>query len=409
MACVLCLLLIVLTVAAPAGAQEIVATGVAEDATESNSQPKIGFDSAGTVHLAFVKPSGGRDQIFVASSPGGRAWSVQQVTRAVADARYPTLAVGPDGRPHLAWTQYDGGVGKVYYAQREGQRWTNPVKLSPGVAYAGVPAIAVDAQNTIHLVWYGIRADAPAITTRHGSIYEILYTSATDARWTTPQVISPGIPDSVNPALVLDDGGRPHSAWYQFDLRAYQVRHTRLERTWSQPETLSAGGIDAFAVTLAAGRDGTVYALWERREAPGSRVYMAEYMGRWSGQQVISPGDRRAFAPTAAVDAQGRLNVVWETDGQIDLRRRDGQWLGIERLTRDGRNVHPIIAAGGGSTALMWTQELGGDHRLVAMILTGGAAAVPRSRSPWGLIALIVLLLIAIWQWRRISRRSATA
>ena len=52
--------------AAHAQAQTVVATDVAEDATEANSQPKIGADSHGRIYLAFEKPAGGYSQIFVA-------------------------------------------------------------------------------------------------------------------------------------------------------------------------------------------------------------------------------------------------------------------------------------------------------------------------------------------------------
>src|SRR3989475_4457455 len=219
------MLLLIMVTAVSAAAPTLVAPDVTEDATEANSQPKIGVDDSGKIYITFVSTAGGYSQIFVASSTDGWRWDLQQVTRARAHARYPALAVGPDNTMHLAWTQYDNGVGKVYYARYANRGWNTPLKVSPGDAYAGIPALAVDAQGTVHMVWYGIRAGAPAITTRHGSIYEILYTAASDNRWSEPKVISPGIPDAINPALVIDSTGRLHSAWYQFDLRNYQVRH----------------------------------------------------------------------------------------------------------------------------------------------------------------------------------------
>lgn len=398
--------------AVPVHAQTVVATDVTEDATEANSQPKIGIDVGGRIYLTFAKPSGGYSQIFVASSTDGRRWDLQQVTRAKAHGRYPALAVGPDDTVHLAWTQYDNGIGKVYYSRYTVRGWSAPRKVSPGDTYAGVPSLAVDAQRTVHLVWYGIRAETPAFTTRHGSTYEILYTAARDGRWQEPTVISPGIPDSVNPVLVIDATGRLHSAWYQFDLRNYQVRHTLYERAWGQPETISSGRADAMAVTLAAGPDGTVAIVWERRDSTGSHIYFAERAQRWSGPQLISAPSENAYNPSVAVDARGRVYVAWDGEGQIYLRRRDGAWLGAEKVTRDVKNTHPIIAAARGTVLLMWTQQSGDEARVRVATVAEMRVPSPQSRPPWGLlvVGLLVMgyvLFWAAWQWRR-RRKTAS-
>ncbi len=397
----------------------MVATGVAEEATEANSQTKIGVDRGGTVHLTFVKPSGGVDQVFVASSSDGRRWQVQQVTRAPVPARYPALAVEPRGAVHLAWTQYDNGVGKVYYARRDGRAWSRTGKVSPGEAYAGVPSLVVDAADTVHLVWYGIRAQAPSVRTRHGSIYEIFYTALSGGRWSRPVMISPGIPDSVNASLALDDLGRLHSAWYQFDLRAYQARHVlrpapngagMRDRAWGQPVTVSSGRADALGVTLATGPGGAAYVLWERREPPGGRIYAAEHRGGWSGQQQVSPGSQNAFHPTAAVDGQGNLFAAWDSDGQIYLRRREGTWQNAGRITTNGRNTLPAIAAGANAVVLMWTAQTEGDTRVEFTTVAGRLE--PPSPLPWNMrrivlvLAVVGIYLLFAWsQWRR-SRKA---
>jgi len=405
----LVVLLAIILTAPPAAAQVVVATGVAEDATEANSQPKIGIDHRGTVYLTFVKPSAGVQQVFLASSTDGRLWRVQQVTRAAAHARYPALAIGPDDSVHLAWTQYDNGVGRVYYARYDGRRWSAAAKVSPGDAYAGVPALVADSQGTVHLVWYGIRAQAPTVRTRHGSIYEILYTAHSGGRWREPEVISPGIPDAVNPALALDDLGRLHSAWYQFDLRNYQARHTVRERRWEQPVTISSGRADSLGVTLATGPGGATYVVWERRESAGSRIYLAEHRGRWSGQQQASPGSQDAFNPTAAVDERGSLYVAWDSDGHVYLRRRDGTWRGADRVTATGRNTQPAIAAGRGAVVLMWTQQTAGDTRVEFATVAGSIAGpATRVRFPWGVI-LVALIVLGVAWWRRTIRGRAVA
>jgi len=397
----LLLALAVLTAASPAPAQTLVADDVSEDATEAASEPKIARDARGGVHLAFVKPVRGVDQVFLASSSdGGRSWRVHQHTRRAVPSRYPTLAASPSGDLHLAWTTYEP-IGHIYYSRFAGERWSTPVKISPGNAYAGVPAIAVDPGGTVHIVWYGIRDQAPPVTTRHGSIYEILYSGRSGNRWSTPIVISPGIPDSINPALAVDGSGVLHSAWYQFDNQAYQVQHTRRVREWELPQQVSAGAIDAFGVALAVHPDGRAYLAWERRGRP-ARIYFSERRERWTGQQPISPDGRDAFMPSVAVDGRGRVYVVWSSEGQLYLRRRDRQWQGAERLTTEGTNTHPIIAAHGQDLDLMWTQAIG-ERRLVRFVSLAGPNAAARGGRPvmWSALLLILLALLLLWQWNR--------
>lgn len=396
-------LLLLFAAAAPVHAQTTVASGVSDEATEANSQPKLARDSQGTIYLTFVKPVRGVAQIFVASSDdNGEAWRVQQITTEQADSRYPTLALGSDNQVHLAWTQYDGGVGKVYYSRFDGKRWTPAVRLSPGDAYAGLPALASTPDGALHIVWYGIRAQAPAIRTRHGSIYEILYRGRAGTDWTPAEVISPGIPDSINPALGVDGQGRLHSAWYQFDLRAYQVRHTERDKAWKIPKQISRGDSDAFAVAMAVGRDGAVYVVWERRAASGIRIHFAERHERWSGQQPLSADGKDAFNPSVAVDERGRLYVAWESEGQLYLRRRDRQWLGPERLSEQGQNNHPILSSNGKIVDLMWTQQIGGEHRVRFATIAGAVAPAPSSGTRLlGLVIITLIIAAALWQFRR--------
>lgn len=407
----LCVVAIAITLLSvpPVRAQTVVASDVAEDATDANSQPKVGFTSHGEAYLTFVKPVQNVEQVFVASSADLRRWDVQQITHATVPSRYPTLAVGGDDTVHMAWTQYDQGIGRVYYARTEGGRWSLPVKVSPGEAYAGVPALAVDSRGTIHLVWYGIRPEAPAVRTRHGSVYEILYTASHDGQWLPPVLISPGIPDAVNPSIGIDDLGRVHSAWYQFDLRAYQARHAMYSTAWTPPHTISTGHDDAFAVSLATAQQGTVYVVWERRETAGGRIYFAEFQKQWSPQQQISSPAENAFHPAVAVDNAGRIFVAWDADGQMFVRRRGSGWGSIERVPADGKNAQPTLGASQGTVLLAWTQTLAGTFRIQVTMLQGNPLAPSPGGSPrpWSVLALVVILLSAALLWTRRGRSKA--
>jgi len=396
------LLVLAAVLSAPAAAQNIVAPVAGEDATEANSQPKLARDAGGTIYLVYAGPSGGFSQIYLArSSDGGRRWQIVPVTAGRVHARFPSLAID-GGTAHVAWTQYDGGTGRVYYARYVGGRWMPAVRVSVGQQYAGIPAIAVDSGGTVHLVWYGIRAQAPVIRTRHGSIYEILYTQSQGGRWLPPVVISPGIPDAINPTLAADGADRLHSAWYQFDSRVYQTRYTQRIAAWTKPVDVSAGGNDAAAVAMSVEPGGTVHLVWEQRSGAGTRIFYAQKTARWSGQELISAPGQRACCPSVAVDAQRRVYVVWESDSQLYLRRRSGNWTGIDRLTSQGTNHNPVLGGGGEHVDLAWTQQNGQNRQVRFATIAGGApGTAPPAPSPRGVIILVVIALLIIWQVRR--------
>ncbi|MDQ7843143.1 MAG: sialidase family protein [Armatimonadota bacterium] len=400
--------LLLLAAAHPAPAQTIVAADVSEDTTEWASQPKIARDPNGSLHLAFVKSVGGTDQVHVASSTDdGRSWRVRRHTAGPAASRYPTLAAGPNGDLHLAWTTYEP-IGHIYYSRFDGRRWSPPLKISPGNEYAGIPALAVDPAGAPHVVWYGIRRQAPPAATRHGSVYEILYSGWVGGRWSSPVVISPGLPDSINPALAADRSGTLHSAWYQLDGNVYQVRYARRSGEWEFPEQVSAGEADAFAVALAAHPDGRVYVVWEHRGRP-TRVYFAERRTRWIARQPISPEGQDASTPAVAVDDGGRVYAVWSSRGQLYLRRRDRVWQGTERLTAEGTNTDPVVAARGAYVDLMWTQVIG-QRRLLRFATLAGPRAAARGGAPavWAAAIPILLALLLLWQWHRRPRPGRT-
>lgn len=227
------------------------ARGVSARSTAEGSQRKLLNDGRGSLALAYVRPVGGVDQIFLAeSSDRGRTWRHAQVSVGTRPARLPSLAGGGDGALHVVWTEY-APTGRVLYRIRRGGRWADAVTLSAPGVYAGVPVVAV-AGSRVHVLWYGIRAGAVPAPRRHGSIYEILATRFDGGRWLPPVMISPGLPDSINPSLAAGVGETVHAAWYQFDGRVYQVRYARFEGGWLPPRPLTTNRAEHTAVALDA-------------------------------------------------------------------------------------------------------------------------------------------------------------
>lgn len=359
----LCLILLPWTPALHAAPQEqwrvsTVAASATEDATASNNQVKIVRAPAGLL-VGYVGMAGGSAQVFLAiSHDNGARWaSLEQVSSGPVPSRLPALALDGAGRLHVIWTRYDEGVGKIYYRLWAGG-WTAPqARISPPAGYAGYPALALDRAEHPQVVWYGIREGVAPASTRHGSIYEIYSTGFDGHAWSPPLLISPGVPDSINPAMTADRTGRLYAAWYQFDGRAYQIRYAEWGGTWGPPEGVLHSRVDELNPDLAADAMGRVSLVWEHHEGHASAIYYARRsQGRWDGLAALSAGAPPAHHPSVAVTSGGEVYVVWDQeDGRIYLRHYAGRWDPVVRVTPEGGNTFPSASADGAGVDAVWT------------------------------------------------------
>lgn len=340
------------TAAAPSAEVQVLARGVSREATAENSQRKLVVDAQGRLSLAYVRPVGGIDQVFVArSSDRGRSWRDDQVTRSPHPARLPSLAAFPDGSLHLVWTEY-APVGRVFYRVWDGGRWGEAAALSPPGLYAGVPVVA-PSHGKAHVLWYGIRPEQPPVPTRHGSTYEILFTRWDGRAWTAPVVISSGIPDSINPSLAADGGGVLHAAWFQFDGRVYQVRYARFDGRWSAPRSLTTGNAEHTNVALDAGAR-EVYLVWEEHGVTRQVMYR-----RLDGVAVrlSRPGD--VHDPVIAASG-GRVVAAWREGDRIILRPL--QPAGPPRVL--GAGSAPAVVVDRDTAYIAWTDAAGSSTQV---------------------------------------------
>jgi hypothetical protein len=341
----------------------VVAGGTTEDATASNNQVKLARDAAGLV-VAYVGAVPGGAQVYLARSPdGGAHWiPLARVSDGPWPSRLPAIALDPAGRLHVTWTRYDDGVGKIYYRVWAGRWLGSQSRISPGSGYAGYPGLAVDKAGRPQVVWYGIRGGGVPAYTRHGSIYEIYYVAWDGRVWSSPLLVSTGVPDSVNAAIATGPDGRLFAAWYQYDGRAYQVRYAERDHgAWSAPEGVFHTGSDQFNPDLAADSQGRVSLAWEAHTDLNSAiVYASRAGGAWRGPVTLSAGTAPARHPSVAVTSSGTVYVAWDQDdGQIYLRRYAGTWAPVQRVTGDGGNTFPAVAADGAAAALVWTHVAG--------------------------------------------------
>ncbi|HTD46568.1 MAG TPA: hypothetical protein VK881_04800 [bacterium] len=350
------------------GNAAVVAGGVTEDATSSNNQVKLIRDAAGHLVVAYVLDVSGTPQVVLAVSrdEGGHWTRLAQVSSGPIPSRLPALGLDAAGRLYVIWTRYDDGVGKIYY-RVWAERWAAPQeRISPPSGYAGFPSLAVDGRGHAHVVWYGIREGSLPASTRHGSIYEIFYTGFDGRAWSPPRLISTGLPDSVNPALAADRGGRLHAVWFQYDGRAYQVRYAERDAAWSDPETVLATRADAFNPDVAVDARGEPLLVWERHDGVSSVIQLARRTGgRWQTPVDLSEASSPARHPSLSVAPSGAVYVVWDRDdGEIVARRLSDRWEPAVRLTADGGNTFPSVLASGQGAGVVWTHTAQGRSQV---------------------------------------------
>jgi len=369
-------------VAAPVLSMVLVTRGGVNDATLSNNEVKL-VRARGLLVAAYAGGAVSQPQVLlVASRDGGAHWApLAQASDGPVASRLAALAADSSGVLHVVWTRYDGGLGKVYYRAwapsraGAGGAWLAPQRrISPADLYAGFPAVALDRAGRPQVVWYGIREGPTPQPTKHGAIYEILYTGYDGRAWSHPALVSTGPPDSINPAMASDFAGRLHAVWYQYNGRVYQIRYAEYAGGWQQPEGVSRTSEDEFSPDVAADAQGRLALAWEQHDAQGGSVidFATRTDGAWSDPIALS-GPPAAYHPSVGTDATGTTWVAWDADdGQIYARRHKGRWGPILRLTGDSGNTFPSVLADAGALDVLWTHTSPAGSSVYFLRVTAG-------------------------------------
>lgn len=352
-----------------------------EGATAGNGQAKWASPATWT-YLALVVPRFGVDTVVVYRSGDGVRWTTDGVLgRPKVRSALPALGAGRDGTVHAVWVDY-AGPGHVWYARRGPTGWSAGRKLSPGEVYAGFPVVAAGLGG-VHVLWYGVR---PSSHTPHGAAYEILHTMQGRAGWTAPQVVSPGVPDALNPAVGWL-GRSLHAAWYQSDGRTYRVYHAVWSSGgWSVPQAISPRGVQAMAVSLAASANG-LHAVWHQYEGSTPRVVYRRLApeGTWSEPVVLGEGTEPAVGAIGS-----KVVVAWASGGRVWLRVSSGGfWAGARDL---GEGAHPTLSSSSQPLWIAYTRRSGAGHEVLVHPVQQEFSR-PRI-GIWWLLALPVLYLL---------------
>ncbi len=419
-------------------ANQIVSTGMTNGVptsgtTFAGSQRVLVRSDAGTLYLAYTKKIAGVDQVYVArSEDNGKSWSdFPQISAGDTNSNNPDIVIDKKGHLRVFWTKheltpptgepstgwggngsaaasgskagsrasawnqsaggsaaqqaakakngfvkpgqqtgegYDGDYGTIrqlFMSAFNGSGWSPQVQLTHG-DYNGFPSAAYDSHGVLHMVWYGY----------DGHNYQVIYSALKGRHWSSPQQISVGYPDSVNPAIAVDSENNLHVAWYKYSpaTKSYQIYYREYRRKtgeWSPgDQEISEGLLQAENVSLAVASDNTVWVAWEglvsRRSATG--VYVRSLKnGTWSAQRLVSLPGQAATEPSVTADSHGKVYVFFQgdKDHQIYVAQYDGHaWRPARKLTDAGKNGYPNArlvmnppgTSDGGRIDYVWTQ-----------------------------------------------------
>jgi hypothetical protein len=346
----------------------VAARGVSTDATSDNGQKKLARTDHGTIYLAVSGPVDEVEQAQVLFSiDGGRSWKPDVVlAQPGVWSDLPTLAAGDGGRIDAAWVDYSG-VGHVWYASKQNEEWSDFVKISPGETYAGFPAMVI-RDGVASLLWY---AAPPDETREHGSAYEIFHSELFSGGWTTPELLSEGSEDALNPSLAQGPDSVLHGAWFQVEQGVYRAQHAVFDgEGWTVPALVSIREGTATGVAVEVDTSGVTHMVWEQAMDGSVGVAYARLEGGvWSEPVMLS--DARAQDPVLAFDEEGQVGVVWSEDGEIMARLFDGGWSPASAL---GPGVSPSLLSGEEILAT-WTRDTTAGAEVVITPLTRGKSS----------------------------------
>ena len=301
--------------------------------TGHQEYPWITHDAAGAFHLAHNNGMGDGRQVhynrYTATGCGG-AWgaAAEVLPRIPAySAAYPSVSLDPGGKPYVTWSQslapritpfppcgsakcakdthcYQGSnICIPDYSQNFSRRksgvfgkgnWTTPEVIStgiPGAMFAHHGAIFVRSTSSVHAVWL------------HGDPKRQIYYSRHDgSSWSKPEYT----------------GLTAHVADIQVDNQAiYVLSNTAALATrplsaavgskWTKV-TVGSGAVINF-IRLQQDGAGRLHAVWNDKYRVA--YAMTDSKGKWLAPKVVSPANRQIHEPWMDVDKNGCAHIIW--------------------------------------------------------------------------------------------------
>jgi hypothetical protein len=355
--------------------------------TDIESDPDIGVDSNGNIHVIWTQGASETTRDPCYSKLEGLAWS-EIICQDTDRGSYDTALVVQDGnnKVHVTWRdRVDVGVDSyLYYSSISGGSWGSPELVTDTTTNLLdnmlAPTIAL-ANGYIHLVWS---------QAQQGSGLDLYYSRRElgGGDWYTTTRIVDTATHSMYARMAPDVDGNLHVVWHEFDPAyeaddvIYYISGTvSTESTiWaSTPISISEGVSEATTPDIVVGGDGTVHvAFGERKSTAEQYVWYVDFpiADPDSATPTIIPNSEVGILqippyythPSIALNGTDEVHIVWNgtMDGyftdMIHHVLSDDQgtsWSGSVPVSDDGLpDRYPALAVGNNGIAhAVWQQK----------------------------------------------------
>lgn len=263
---------------------------------EETRRQSLAIDDNNTIHLLYVRDTGGAWELVYHKRPNNSAWGPEEsvTTATVANA---ALAVDrASGHAYAVWEQPGITGTDILLGEETGGVWSNqPVTF--GLHQNMDPAISVDGQGKVHVAW--VRLDS------NGDYY-IAYATNRNGFWEesilSASTLGP-FGSGATPAIVADQIGRVHIAYRGGNFGTYRIHvayNTAPGDTNWQYRILTTPNAEDLSCSLAIDRDTTIHLLSSGNDGFGFPTH-AHYMTKAAGAPSFNPATPVATGFSAGV------------------------------------------------------------------------------------------------------------
>lgn len=227
-------------------------------------------------YATWFTPREGRHQVYAAVRDKGEEDSLEvRVVSGEGDARWPSIALGPDGTAYLAWEEARGGEPEVFFSKADAGSpgWLAGVALTKHGEGAFDPVVRADPEGKVIVLWEdhagGESAVLARISTDKGETF------GEPVRWTESDE------RATRPGIRFTPGGAIQLVYVQ-ERADHGVIVTRTISTSGEPgraTVLSDTSQDCGEPDVLVLPDGTVLVAYRQGNGDDAKVYLVRGQG----------------------------------------------------------------------------------------------------------------------------------
>ncbi len=277
-------------------------------------EPSLGVDSSGNIHISWEDDRDGNAEIYYTKlySNGTTAVDDTRITSDDAISSNPSLGVDSSGNVHIAWHDTRDGNYEIYYSKlySDGTTLVDDTRLTSDSATSRLPSLGLDSSGNIHIAWEDDRDGNWEI------YYTKLYSDGSDAVDDTR--ITSYIRGSIVPNLGLDSSGNVHIAWVDYRDINWEIYYTKLDNngiTTVDDTRITSDSAGSWSPSLGVDSSGNVHiAWWERLDENNSEIYytMLDNNGNTEvdDSRITFDGAHSLF-PSLGLDNSDDVHISW--------------------------------------------------------------------------------------------------